>query len=120
MPTNPTELTTEEPRGGLTSPVLSGRQASVWSFIDQVLVKYGPLGLMLVVVCYYVLTKDSVIAEKDKLLMEQQKTMVAMTKDSTEALVKTSGAQIDLARSVDENTKTMARLVNLLERQPTR
>lgn len=112
---------TEDPaRGGLTSPLLSGKQASIWTFIDQILVKYGPLGVMLVVVIYYIVVKDDIIEKKDALLMEQQKTMVAMTKDSTEALVKASQAQLELSRSIDDNTKTMTRLVAALERQPTR
>lgn len=118
MPETPALPEQEAVRGGLTSPLLSGRQASAWTFIDQVLVKYGPLGVMLCVVIYYIVVKDGIIEKKDALLMEQQKTMVEMTKDTTEALVKTSAAQIEVARSVDDNTKTMARLVNVLERQP--
>lgn len=109
--------TLSDERGGLTSPVLSGRQANLWTFVDQLLVKYGPLSVMLIGVCYYIVIKDDKIAEKDRQIMEQQKVMLEITKASTDALVRTSGAQIELARSVDANTQTMTRLVALLERQ---
>lgn len=93
------------------------KQASLWNFIDQVLVKYGPLGVMLIVVIYYVVVKDQVIEKKDALLMDQQKAMVDMTKTQTEAISKASASQIDVARAVEDNTRTMQRLVGILEQR---
>lgn len=108
---------THEARGGLTSPILSGRQASIWQFVDQVFVKYGPLGVMLVFTVYYVLVKDKVIAQKDILLLDQQRAMVDLVRSQTEAMAKATLASQEVARSVDENTRTMQRLVIALEKR---
>jgi hypothetical protein len=97
--------------------MLTGQQATMWKFVDQLLVKYGPLALMLLATCYYIVTKDDVIEKKDAQILKQQETMLEVTKASTDSLVRTSTAQVELARSVDDNTKTMARLVTLMERQ---
>lgn len=94
---------------------LSTTQLRWWNFIDQIFVKYGPLGVMLVAVVYYVVVKDKLIEKKDQLIFEQQSTMLQITKSSTEALVKSANSQTDLARSIDDNTKTMSRLVYILD-----
>lgn len=96
---------------------MSEKQVTMWTFIDQVLVKYGPLGVMLCLVIYYVVTKDQLIANKDALLMAQQQSMMEMTRTQTEALTKAGVSQVEVARSVDENTKAITRLVAQLERQ---
>jgi hypothetical protein len=110
-------MSADELHQSTTPDTLTEKQLSMWTFIDQVMVKYGPLGLMLGATLYYIVTKDGVIAEKDKLLLEQQKSMLAITQSSTEALIKTSSSSERLSQSVDQNTSAMNRLVMIMERQ---
>lgn len=94
--------------GGLTSPELSGQQASIWWFIDQVMVKYGPIGLMLIAASWYIVTKDKVIDKKDELFVRQQDAFVELAKSSTQALVESTAAQ-------KEFTYAIQKLTNVLE-----
>lgn len=112
----------DEPAPRISAAVLAlaGKQASLWNFIDQVLVKYGPLGVMLCAVVFYVVKKDEVIEKKDALLMSQQSVLVDMTRSQAETMAKAAASQIDVARAVEENTRTMQRLVNVLEVQSRR
>lgn len=100
----PAQVTSNMP----ASSELTPKQVTVTGFVDLLLKTYGPLGAFLGVSLYYIVTKDALIAEKDKQIAKQQDTIVVMATEQTKNLG-------EVARSIDKNTDSVQRLIAVME-----
>jgi hypothetical protein len=94
---------------------LTPKQLNVTNFVDLLLKTYGPLGAFLGCALYYIVSKDHVIAEKDRQLMSQQSAILDISKVQTETFVKASNSQVQFAQAVEANTRAVQQLVAVME-----